>query len=254
MPAAILPRLETLAAQVGQEIMRLHDTGVTAKTKPDGSPVTEVDQMAEDIIVSLLNQLTPEVPVVAEERYSNSKGFRPDVSAGRFWLVDALDGTREFLASGRDFTVNIGLIENNMPLLGVIHHPADQLTYVAAGPGTAEKIYPNGQRTAITARRPDSGLRLVSSKSFGSEIQLAKFLAGREIREHRRRASSIKFCEVAEGRADLYPRFGPSCEWDTAAGHAIVTGAGGSVTTSVGFPLLYGKTDFLNSDFVVRGL
>lgn len=251
--APMLPELENLAARVGVEIMRHHGTPVQVNTKPDGSPVTAADQAAEELIILALSYLLPGVPVIAEEAYSLGTGPEPDISGGKFWLVDALDGTGEFLKNGTDFTVNIALIENAIPVLGVIHHPTTQITYIGAGEGTAMRVHPDGRREDIGASFADGGLRIVSSKSYGNEIQLVKYLAGRQIREHRHRASSIKFCEVAEGRADLYPRFGPSREWDTAAGHAIVLAAGGDVTTSAGQPLLYGKENFVNSDFVARG-
>lgn len=251
--AQFLPELESLAARVGAQIMESFGSAINVIEKSDGSPVSDADHAAEEMITLALSYLIPKVPVVGEEAISLGTLPAPDISGGRFWLVDALDGTREYLAGKPDFTVNIALIENAEPVLGVIYHPADRLTYSAAGEGTAAKIYPDGMRQEISVADADTSLRIVSSKSFGNEIQLAKYLAGRQIREHRYRASSIKFCEVAEGRADLYPRFGPSREWDTAAGHAIVIAAGGTVTTSTGQPLLYGKDGFENSDFVVRG-
>jgi len=251
--AQFLPELENLAARVGELIMAHYGSPLAVATKADGSPVSDADHAAEEMITVALSYLLPNVPVVGEEAISMGLIPAPDISGGRFWLVDALDGTKEFLSGGKDFTVNIALIENNLPVLGVIHHPVSQTTYVGAGEGTAARISAAGLRIPISAVHADTGFRIVSSKSFGNEIQLAKYLAGRQLREHRYRASSIKFCEVAEGRADLYPRFGPSREWDTAAGHAIVLAAGGSVMTSAGQPLLYGKEGFENSDFVARG-
>jgi len=251
--AQFLPELENLTARAGELIMAHYGSSLMVTTKPDGSPVTDVDHISEEMITLALSYLMPGVPVVGEEAISTGREAPPDISGGKFWLVDALDGTKEFLAGGQDFTVNIALVENAVPVLGVIYHPVSQMIYVGAGEGTAARVYPDGTRQPIEASLTETSFRIVSSKSFGNEIQLAKYLAGRQIHEHRHRASSIKFCEVAEGRADLYPRFGPSREWDTAAGHAIVESAGGSVTTSAGQPLLYGKEGFQNSDFVVRG-
>ena len=252
--AKFLPELESLSARVGAQIMQHFGQPVIVTAKPDGSPGTNVDQNAEEMITIALSYLVPEVPVIGEEAISTGRSPTPDIPDGRFWLVDALDGTKEFLAGGSDFTVNIALIQNAEPVLGVIYHPTSHTTQSAAGKGTASKIHADGRREEIVAADTEAGgLRIVSSKSFGNEIYLAKYLAGRQIREHRHRASSIKFCEVAEGRSDLYPRFGPSREWDTAAGHAIITAAGGTVTTSAGQPFLYGKLDFVNSDFVARG-
>lgn len=255
----ILQELEQLAARVGAEIMRLYESGTNTTRKADGSPVTEADHIAEQMILDVLETLTPNIPIIAEESYAALDGRNvPDVSGGQFWLVDALDGTREFVARGRDFTVNIGLVVDNVPYLGVINWPSGGVTYSGlVGENIASRIHADGRRDALKASgigiTSTQSLTVVSSKSFGNSTQLGRFLTGHEIREHRHRASSIKFCEIAEGRADIYPRFGASCEWDIAAGHAIVAAAGGSVTTSAGQPLLYGKTNFLNSDFVASG-
>ena len=249
----VLQELENFIPKVGAEIMRLQQSSHSVTQKPDGSPVTDADHLAESMILEKLRALTPEVPIIAEEEYSSKKNSY-DVSSGQFWLVDALDGTREFIKKGRDFTVNIGLIVDNAPHMGIVHWPAGGITYSGlVNEQIATRIHPNGRRDSIQAAQPSRSLRMVSSKEFGNTAQLSRYLVGREIREHRHRASSIKFCEVAEGRADIYPRFGASCEWDTAAGHAVVLAAGGNVTTSAGQPLLYGKTDFVNSDFVVSG-
>lgn len=253
----LLAEIEALAAETGREIMRFHKTDLKVTHKPDGSPVTEVDHSAEHMIVDALKQLIPGIPVIGEEAYTyaSAEGKKtPDVSNGRFWLVDALDGTREFIHGNDDFTVNIALIEHNEPALGVIYHPTSSTLYSGTHVGTAIRMKPDGARTKLIASiADDAGLRIVSSQSYGNEIQLAKYLAGRQILDHRHRPSSIKFTEIAEGRADLYPRFGPSREWDTAAGHAIVNAAGGMVVTSANLPLLYGKDGFLNSDFVAKG-
>jgi 3'(2'), 5'-bisphosphate nucleotidase len=221
----IIQELEELSVRVGQRIMALYDSGTTTTRKADGSPVTEADQIAEAMIIERLRELTPDIPIIAEESYAALDGRHslgagaerqlrvPDVSGGQFWLVDALDGTREFIARGRDFTVNIGLIVDNLPYLGVIHWPAGGLTYSGlVRENLATRMHADGRREAIkTSQIGDhstSSLCVVSSKSFGNSSQLARYLTGREIREHRYRASSIKFCEIAEGRADLYPRFG----------------------------------------------
>jgi 3'(2'), 5'-bisphosphate nucleotidase len=251
--AALMPQLESLVQQVGKEIMLRFKADGFVTQKPDGSPVTEADHIAEAIIVAELRRMAPALPIVAEEAMSAPGARAPDISGGVFWLVDALDGTREFVRQADDFTVNIALIENADPVLGIIHHPVSGVTYIGHKDGGAFRIQPDGTREVIRTAISESAFRIISSKSFGNEIQLAKYLAGRQILEHRYRASSIKFCEVAEGRADLYPRFGPSREWDTAAGHAIVLAAGGSVATSAGQPLLYGKENFVNSDFIARG-
>ncbi len=250
-----LLEIEALAVEVGEVIMRYWRAPVEITHKADGSPVTEADHAAEEIIVDALRQMTPGIPIIAEEAYTlaiTNNRSTPNVSEGRFWLIDALDGTQEFIKHNEDFTVNIALINHNEPAMGVIYHPVSGTIYSGTTVGTATRVRKDGQRSNLIASMSDASLRIVSSQSYGNEIQLAKYLAGRQILEHRHRPSSIKFCEIAEGRADLYPRFGPSREWDTAAGHAIVYAAGGSVTTSAGLPLMYGKEGFLNSDFVAR--
>jgi 3'(2'), 5'-bisphosphate nucleotidase len=252
----LLPALESLSIHVGTEIMRHYQMDLTIHHKPDGSPVTQADHDAEIIILHELSRLAPEITIIAEENFSQATAngdSLPDTSSGVFWLIDALDGTAEFLKHNEDFTVNIALIENNVPALGVIHHPASGVTYVGTMQTPAERIEKDGTRRIIHVSEIESPLRIVSSKSFGNEIRLEKYLSGRQIADHRYRSCSIKFCEVAEGTADLYPRFGPSREWDTAAGHAIVNAAGGSVITSAGEPLMYGKENFVNSEFIVRG-
>lgn len=252
----LLSEIESLAMDVGEEIMRYFREPLEVTHKPDGSPVTQADHVAEEIVVDALKQITPGIPIIAEESYTLAIAegkTTPNISSGQFWLVDALDGTAEFLKHNDDFTVNIALINHHEPALGIIYHPVSGTLYSGSSVGTAIRMRQDGQRMELMATLADASLRIVSSQSYGNEIQLAKYLAGRQILEHRHRASSIKFCEVAEGRADLYPRFGPSREWDTAAGHAIVHAAGGNVTTSTGQPLLYGKDGFVNSDFVARG-
>ena len=252
----LLSEIESLAMDVGEEIMRYFRAPIEVTHKADGSPVTEADHIAEEIVLDALRQITPGIPIIAEEAYTLAAAedkATTDISSGQFWLVDALDGTVEFLKHREDFTVNIALINHLEPALGVIYHPVSGTLYSGSSVGTAIRMKPDGKRMELVAPLADASLRIVSSQSYGNEIQLAKYLSGRQILEHRHRASSIKFCEVAEGRADLYPRFGPSREWDTAAGHAIVHAAGGNVTTSTGQPLLYGKSGFVNSDFVARG-
>lgn len=249
--STLLPQIETIARAAGEEIMKFHRQDHPVGKKEDGSPVTPADLAAEKIILAMLAQVTPDIPIISEE--AHTRGEVPAIDGNCFWLVDPLDGTKEFIRGGQDFCVNIGLIDNGRPALGVLYGPALNILYSAAGDNTATVTDAYGTRS-ISAKSVDSGYRIVSSKLFGNGILLAKFLAGRTLREHRHRSSALKFGEIAEGRADLYPRFGPSCEWDTAAGHAIVEAAGGTVTTSGGTPLLYNKEKFVNPDFVARGL
>ncbi|MBT4488321.1 MAG: 3'(2'),5'-bisphosphate nucleotidase CysQ [Rhodospirillaceae bacterium] len=240
-----------MALQAGAAIMEIYARDFEVETKSDDSPVTEADQAAEVIIVTALRALTPEIPVVAEEEVAAGK--QTDVGAGPFWLVDPLDGTREFISRNGDFTVNIALIRGGEPVLGTVHVPAKDETYTAAGPGQVTRQRGNGAVEAISARNPaGDGLVAMVSRSHASP-ETDDFLAELEIKERVDAGSSLKFCRLAEGAADLYPRLGRTMEWDTAAGHAVLACAGGSVSRLDGTPLLYGKDGFENPHFVARG-
>jgi len=261
---ALLPSLRALAAEAAAVILPFYHGAVAVEGKADGSPITEADRAADRVIFEGLTALTPEIPVVTEERVAD--GIVPDVAGGTFWLVDPLDGTKEFVRKSGDFTVNIGLIRDGQPVMGVIHVPATGVSYAGiVGPdglaGTAWKwpadavgAPPDGHE--IQVRQPDPHrLVAVASKSHRNP-ELEDYLAARNVKESIAAGSSLKFCLVAEGTADLYPRTGPTSEWDTAAGHAIVLAAGGSVARfEDGAPLAYGKAAerFLNPTFVVRG-
>ncbi|MBT5195538.1 MAG: 3'(2'),5'-bisphosphate nucleotidase CysQ [Rhodospirillaceae bacterium] len=243
--------IEAIALQAGAAIMEIYARDFEVETKSDDSPVTEADQAAEVIIVTALRALTPEIPVVAEEEVAAGK--QTDVGAGPFWLVDPLDGTREFISRNGDFTVNIALIRGGEPVLGTVHVPAKDETYTAAGPGQVTRQRGNGAVEAISARNPaGDGLVAMVSRSHASP-ETDDFLAELEIKERVDAGSSLKFCRLAEGAADLYPRLGRTMEWDTAAGHAVLACAGGSVSRLDGTPLLYGKDGFENPHFVARG-
>lgn len=226
------------------------DTTAEVVGKADGSPVTLADQEAEKLIAAALHDIAPDIPMVGEE--SVAAGQVPDISSGRFFLVDPLDGTKEFITGGGDFTVNIALLENFVPVMGVIFAPVSgTLYYGAAGKAfTAEK---NAAAREMRVRAaPPQGLTVVASKRHGDPERLEEFLRGRSVDTLINRSSSLKFCVIAAGEADLYPRLGPTCEWDTAAGDAILRAAGGQVTQLDGRPLVYGKADkrFLNPEFV----
>jgi 3'(2'), 5'-bisphosphate nucleotidase len=189
---------------------------------------------------------------VAEEAVA--RGGTPPVPAGRFWLVDPLDGTKEFLAHNGEFTVNIALIEGGRPALGVVHAPALGLTYWADGSGRAFFEQPGEAPRAIAARAaPSDGLVVASSRSHANKAALDDYLARHTVARRIIAGSSIKFCLIARGAADLYPRFGTTMEWDTAAGHAVLAAAGGRVETTDGEQLGYGKPDFRNPHFIARG-
>jgi 3'(2'), 5'-bisphosphate nucleotidase len=250
-PDALVPALLAIARDAGKAILQHYHPEVTRGDKADGSPVTAADHASEAIIVRALRQLDPAVPVVAEEEFA--AGRVPAVAADRFWLVDPLDGTKEFLKANGEFTVNIGLVEDRRPVLGVIHAPvADEYFWGAQGRAFARNG--DGPARPIAARpAPPEGLVVLASRSHSNRDDLKRFLADMKVAEIRISGSAIKFCRLAEGRADLYPRLGPTMEWDTAAGQAILEAAGGSVTTIDGRPFHYAKPGFLNGHFVARG-
>ena len=240
-----------LAVQAGAAIMTIYGRDFTVDTKQDSSPVTEADQVAEDIILAGLALLTPSIPVVAEEEAA--AGRIPDVTGGEFWLVDPLDGTREFVNRNGEFTVNIALIRDGRPVLGVVHIPAQAETFVAAGPGAVTRTRGSDAPQPVAARTaPAEGVTVMVSRSHLSP-ETEDFLKDFPVGERKDAGSSLKFCRLAEGAADLYPRLGRTMEWDTAAGHAVLVCAGGSVTRLDGSPLTYGKPGFANPHFLARG-
>lgn len=247
----LLAEIEAVAREAGDAIMKIYKSGFTVDIKSDDSPVTEADTAAEAIILRALSRLTPDIPVVAEEQVS-AHGAPTDVG-DRFWLVDPLDGTREFLTHNDEFTVNIALIEAQRPVLGVVHTPAKRLTFTG-GIGLGAARSENGDAAPIEIRpAPANGLTVVASRRHGSAAELDQFLEGRTVADRVTCGSSLKFCLVACGEADLYPRFGPTMEWDTAAGHAVLAAAGGRVTTPDGKDLLYNKPEFRNPNFIAWG-
>lgn len=246
-----LPPLRGLARRAGDLVMRIYagDHGVRAKA--DASPVTMADELAEALIIAGLREIAPEVPVVAEE--AAAAGDVPEIGR-RFWLVDPLDGTREFVRRNGEFTVNIALIDDGLPVLGIVLAPALGDLYwgvVGAGAGRHDR---HGEHAIACRRPPPEGLTVLASRSHGDEAALAAYLAGRHVGSVRHAGSSLKLCLLAAGEADLYPRFGRTMEWDIAAGHAVLAAAGGQVTDLSGAPLRYGKPGFENPDFVARGV
>lgn len=233
-------------------ISELYLGGLDVRQKADATPVTEADEQAEELILAGLAQLAPDIPAIGEEAVA--RGRSDARLPGTFWLVDPIDGTRGFIQGSGEFTTNIALIHDRRPVLGVVAAPALGRVYRASGPGTAEKREDGGGWTAIGARRPRrAGVVVVSSKSHGDGDAIEELLRGLRVREHRLIHSSLKFCLIADGEADIYPRYGATSEWDTAAGHAVLEGAGGSVRTSWGEPLEYGKAGWLNPEFIARG-
>jgi len=249
----LLPRVREIAWLAGAEILKFYRRDFSVREKADRSPVTEADEAAEKIIIPALQALAPDVPVVAEEMMAG--GAKVNVGDGPFWLVDPLDGTKEFVEHRDEFTVNIALVENRRPVLGVVYVPAREETYAAAGPGTAMASRGNRQERGIAARRPPAdGVVVTASRRHGDQDQMDHLLGTMKVKETKITGSSVKFCLIAAGEADIYPRYGNTSEWDTAAGHAVLIGAGGSVRTLDGAELLYAKPNFLNPEFIARGV
>lgn len=262
--AALLDALAALALEAGRAILDVRAAGAEAEWKADGSPVTEADARAEAIILAGLERAAPGVPVVAEESVAAG---RVPAAARQFFLVDPLDGTKEFLRAGDDnrgeFTVNIALVRDGAPIAGVVHAPAIDRLW-AAGPGGAwaADVDADGRlgAPAPIAVRPRATDRCVAVASRSHRTpETDAYLALYPVTDFRSAGSSLKFCLVAEGAADLYPRLGRTMEWDTAAGDAVLRAAGGLTTTLDGAPLVYGKrdqaddADFANPHFVARG-
>ena len=259
-PGTLLAALSALAHTAGIEVMKIYAEPVSAALKADLSPVTEADLAAERIILEGLARIAPQIPVISEE--AASQGRIPQ-AAKQFFLVDPLDGTREFISRNGEFTINIALIENTKPVAGVVYAPAinrifrgalglkaEQATLSADSPEASAKWQPI---RALPV--PPKGLRVVASRSH-RDAETDAFLAARDVADIVAAGSSLKFCLIAAGEADLYPRFGRTMEWDTAAGHAVLAAAGGKVTLADGqTPLIYGKRErgYDNPAFIAAG-
>ena len=249
-----------IALGAGELILSIYRRDFKVQTKPDATPLTEADIAAEALIVERLGALYPEIPVVAEEAIAN--GFQPAL-ADRFILVDPLDGSKEFIARNGEFTVNIALVEHGVPIAGVVYAPALGRIWWGSRDGGAFTGMVENHAIVETApvkvrMAPEAGLLAVGSRSHDSG-QADTRLDDLEISEFSAAGSSLKFCLLAEGAADLYPRFGRTMEWDTAAGDAILRAAGGHVIDMAGQPLRYGKcnrpaeSDFANCAFWAIG-
>jgi 3'(2'), 5'-bisphosphate nucleotidase len=254
--ATLLEQLTPLIRDAGRVIMDIYATDFDVTKKGDDSPVTHADQKAEAVILAGLAKIAPDIPVVAEEAVS--AGTIPDVS-DRFFLVDPLDGTKEFISRNGEFTVNIALVEHGKPVMGLVFAPAvggemGRLFSGAVGVG-AWLEDADGKREIRCRAVPAEGLTVVASRSHGDETALDAFLNGRKVASRTNAGSSLKLCLVAAGEADLYPRLGRTMEWDIAAGDAVLRAAGGRVTVVAdGSDLKYGKPGFDNPHFAASGL
>lgn len=256
----MLEIFEKAAISAGQAIMEVFEAGATVTLKSDASPVTEADERAERIILAMLGEALPDIPVVAEE--SVAAGKVPQIGERPFILVDPLDGTKEFVNRREDFTVNIAFVDKGVPVAGVVYAPAKGVAY-SGSPAGAEKLlvtrdFSISARHPIHARPVAEDMVAVASRSH-STPETEAFLDRHRVSSRTSVGSSLKFCLLAEGVADVYPRFGRTMEWDTAAGDAVLRAAGGATLGLDGLPLHYGKvaqatdTDFANPSFIAWG-
>jgi 3'(2'), 5'-bisphosphate nucleotidase len=244
-------QLVAVSREAGAAILNVYSRDFQAAQKSDRSPVTEADTAAEALIVEALARLAPGIPVVAEEQCA-ANGVPTD-APDRFFLVDPLDGTKEFIAKNGEFTVNIALIENGRPVLGVVYLPVFDACYTGAAGIAERRVGDDGPERIVARAAPDDGLVMAISRSHADgEVARAKE-RGLNVAGTLVAGSSLKFCRLAEGVADLYPRFGTTMEWDTAAGQAVLEAAGGVVETVDGTPLRYGKSGFKNPHFIAFG-
>ncbi len=251
--SALVPEVVAIARRASQEILRIYNRGFDVRDKADASPITEADEASEALILAGLKSLTPDIPAFGEETVSRGEASA-EALPSRFWLVDPLDGTREFVSRNGEFAICIGLVEARRPIFGVLHAPVLETSWSAAGSGTACVWRGASKPAPIQARRPPaSGMIAVQSRSHGDRAAVEALCAEQGVSEIRIQGSAIKLGALAEGQADFYPRFGPTMEWDTCAGHAILEAAGGHLEAMSGGPLLYGKPSFRNPDFIARG-
>ncbi len=241
--------------KAGDAIMEIYEGGIEVRHKDDASPVTDADHAAEAILLATLKTLEPALPIVAEEAMAAGEG--PDHVGRAFWLVDPLDGTKEFIQRRGDFTVNVGLVMDGAAVMGVVYAPAKgRLFWGDVDDGAFVAETPRGTLGAARLMRvrtePEDGVVAVASKSHRTP-ETDDFLDRLPVTDIQSAGSSLKFCLVAEGVADIYPRFGPTMEWDTAAGDAVLRAAGGAVLNPDGTAFSYGKPDFRNGYFIARG-
>jgi 3'(2'), 5'-bisphosphate nucleotidase len=247
---ALINLAAKLALEAGDAILAVRARGFDVVRKEDRSPVTEADHAAEAIIVAGLREAAPNIPVIAEEEVAAGRITEP---CPEYWLVDPLDGTREFAAGHDEFAVNIGLVRNGRPVLGIVAIPATgEMFGGIVGRGAWKRV--GSLQTEVNARLPpEEGLTVLASRYHGNSTRLDDFLRDKRVAKLVNFGSSVKFCRLAEGIADLYPRFGRTMEWDTCAPQALLEAAGGTVRTFEGEVLGYGKPGWENPHFVCTG-
>ena len=248
--SSILPEVLKIADAASEKVMSIYMTDFKVNYKADESPITAADIASHNVIVEGLSNLSQDIPILSEEGaeipWSERKHWQ------RFWLIDPIDGTKDFTQRTGEFTVNIALIENGEPILGVVTAPALAEAYWGLKGEGAYKRDNTGHVQRISVAPPGEAKRVVASKNHLNEDTKA-FIDKLGAHELVQAGSSLKFCKIAEGHADIYPRLAPTCEWDTGAAHAVLSAAGGKVETLEGKPLQYGKEDVLNPHFIASG-
>jgi 3'(2'), 5'-bisphosphate nucleotidase len=246
----LIDELIAISKEAGEAILEVYNSDFDYEIKKDSSPLTKADNISHKIISKKLKELTPEIPILSEEDSDIPFGIRSKWQ--KYWLVDPLDGTKEFIKRNGEFTVNIALIENNSPILGIIYIPISCETFYGSKNNGSYYFQNNNQAKRINISDSISKtIRVISSRSHPNK-KVNSFLEGIQNYKIITKGSSLKFCFIASGKADIYPRFGPTSEWDTAAGDAIVRYSGGHVLNLKGEPLSYNlKKTFLNPEFIV---
>ena len=253
-PTALCNIVRRIALEAGEITLKYYDMADVGQLsdKSDGSPVTLADQEAEAFIQKSLSDILPDVPMIGEERAAAGEDEIFD-SQSYYWCVDPLDGTKEFIGGGEEFTVNIALIHQTQPVLGVVYIPVTGILYAGYGDVAIRWSEETKTEKPISVRPPPArGVTVVASKSHGDKGKLDTFLEGFKVAKTIQKGSSLKICTIAEGKADLYPRFGPTCHWDTAAAHAVLKAAGGDMTDINGVSLTYDPAvpGFYNPEFI----
>jgi 3'(2'), 5'-bisphosphate nucleotidase len=248
--ASLIEDLVEIARKAGEVILEIYGQEIDVTQKDDDSPLTQADLASHRVICGALESLTPDIPLLSEE--SADIDFETRSSWRRYWLIDPLDGTKEFINRNGEFTVNIALVEDNRPVMGVVHVPVSGVTYTGIEGLGATRREGSQKPGPIQVRRPCADpMVVVGSRSHANPV-LNEILESMGKFDLVSMGSSLKFCLVAEGEADFYPRLGPTSEWDTAAAHAVVTAAGGQIVTLRGRPLQYNlKASLLNPEFLV---
>lgn len=248
--SSILPDVIRVADEASEKVLHIYHSDFKVNYKEDHSPITAADLAAHDIIMRGLRNISRDIPILSEEgaeiSWEERKHWR------WFWLIDPIDGTKDFTQRTGEFTVNIALIEDGEPVMGVVTAPALKEAFWGLKGEGAHKRDRTGRVHRIRVAEPRESLRVVASKNHLNE-ETRKFIDTLGPHETVQAGSSLKFCRIAEGHADIYPRMGPTCEWDTAAAHAVLLAAGGKVQSLDGKPLKYGKEDVLNPYFIAAG-